>query len=44
MRRCWHTEVSERPTMDGVWMQLKEIRNNIIDEQQCSECNFQEKD
>ncbi|CAG9530224.1 unnamed protein product [Cercopithifilaria johnstoni] len=40
MRRCWHTEVNERPTMDGVWLQLKAIWNSIIAEQKYSEYNF----
>uniref|UniRef100_A0A0R3RL81 Protein kinase domain-containing protein n=1 Tax=Elaeophora elaphi TaxID=1147741 RepID=A0A0R3RL81_9BILA len=43
MRRCWHTEVNERPTMNGVWLQLREIWNSAIVEQQCSECNLKAK-
>ncbi|KAL4003012.1 Protein tyrosine kinase family protein [Acanthocheilonema viteae] len=37
MRRCWHTKVNERPTMDGVWLQLKAIWNSVIAEQKCSQ-------
>ncbi|KAM3724640.1 Tyrosine-protein kinase transforming protein Fps [Dirofilaria immitis] len=40
MRRCWHTNVNERPTMNGVWLELKIIRENAILKQTCSECNF----
>ncbi|VDM14888.1 unnamed protein product [Wuchereria bancrofti] len=44
MRRCWRTNVNERPTMDGVWLELRVIRNNLIFKQQCAaKFNFQEK-
>ncbi|EFO23757.1 TK protein kinase [Loa loa] len=35
MRRCWSTNVNERPTMNGVWLQLKAIKPK----HECSECN-----
>ncbi|VDM95198.1 unnamed protein product [Onchocerca ochengi] len=40
MRRCWRTDVSKRPTMKDVWVELKTIRDDAILKQNCSECNF----
>ncbi|VDN03732.1 unnamed protein product [Thelazia callipaeda] len=31
MQRCWRTDVHERPSMDGVWLRLKAIREHLYD-------------
>ncbi|KAK6100575.1 Protein tyrosine kinase family protein [Brugia pahangi] len=43
MRRCWRTDVSERPTMNGIWLELRAIRNSLIFKQQYAKFNFQQK-
>nr|CDQ04085.1 Bm1577 [Brugia malayi] len=43
MKRCWRTDVSERPTMNGIWLELREIRNSLIFKQQYAKFNFQQR-